>query len=78
MMAIKKTASVKKATRTAKPKATAAAGGNGAAAAVAPALDLEEAIRMRAYELYETGGRVYGRALDDWLTAEAEVLSHTR
>lgn len=33
----------------------------------------EEAIRERAYELYEQRGRLDGHALDDWLTAEAEV-----
>ena len=33
----------------------------------------EEAIRARAYELYEQRGRVDGHALDDWLTAEAEL-----
>ncbi len=33
----------------------------------------EELIRRRAFELYERNGRVDGHALDDWLTAEAEV-----
>ncbi len=33
----------------------------------------EEAIRERAYELYEQRGRLDGHALDDWLAAEAEV-----
>jgi hypothetical protein len=33
----------------------------------------EEAIRERAYELYEQRGRLDGHALDDWLTAEAEM-----
>jgi len=33
----------------------------------------EEAIRERAYELYEQRGRLDGHALDDWLTAKAEV-----
>jgi len=37
--------------------------------------ELEEQIRRRAYELYEQRGRVDGHALDDWLQAEAEVLS---
>jgi hypothetical protein len=35
---------------------------------------LEHAIRLRAYELYAERGRAEGRALDDWLTAEAELL----
>ena len=34
----------------------------------------EEKIRLRAYELYEERGRVYGFALGDWLQAEAEIL----
>lgn len=33
----------------------------------------EEAIRKRAYELYEQRGRLDGHAVDDWLTAEAEL-----
>jgi hypothetical protein len=33
----------------------------------------EEAIRQRAYELYEQRGRLDGHAVDDWLTAEAEL-----
>ncbi|ODV07341.1 MAG: hypothetical protein ABT20_12420 [Rubrivivax sp. SCN 70-15] len=33
----------------------------------------EVLVRRRAYELYERNGRVDGRALDDWLSAEAEV-----
>ncbi len=37
--------------------------------------ELEDEIRRRAYELYEQRGRVDGYDLDDWLQAEAEVLS---
>ncbi len=37
--------------------------------------DLEQAIRSRAYQLYEDRGRQDGFAQDDWLKAEAEVLS---
>jgi hypothetical protein len=33
----------------------------------------EEAIRQRAYELYEQRGRMDGHAVEDWLTAEAEL-----
>ncbi len=40
-----------------------------------PALDLEQAIRSRAYELYVQRGRQDGHAQEDWLRAEAEVLS---
>lgn len=35
--------------------------------------DLQEQIRLRAYELYEQRGRGDGRDLDDWLQAESEV-----
>lgn len=34
---------------------------------------LEERIRQRAYELYETRGREEGHELDDWLRAESEL-----
>jgi hypothetical protein len=36
-------------------------------------VDLEAAIRARAYELYEKRGRLDGSAQDDWLQAESEV-----
>jgi hypothetical protein len=35
--------------------------------------ELEETIRIRAYELYEERGKRDGQALDDWLRAEAEL-----
>ena len=35
----------------------------------------EDLIRRRAYALYERNGCVDGRAMDDWLTAEAELGS---
>ena len=35
---------------------------------------IEEKIRIRAYELFQKRGAEHGRALDDWLQAEAEVL----
>jgi len=35
--------------------------------------EMEERIRVRAYELYEKGGRRDGSALADWLQAEAEL-----
>ncbi|MGH9685944.1 MAG: DUF2934 domain-containing protein [Candidatus Acidiferrales bacterium] len=34
---------------------------------------LEERIKSRAYELYERRGKTPGRALEDWLQAEAEL-----
>ena len=35
---------------------------------------LENKIRLRARQFYEERGRADGRALEDWLKAEAEVL----
>ena len=35
---------------------------------------LEKKIRLRARQLYEQRGQTEGRALDDWVTAESEVL----
>jgi Protein of unknown function (DUF2934) len=34
---------------------------------------LQDQIRLRAHELYESRGRQDGQALDDWLQAEAEL-----
>jgi predicted ribonuclease toxin of YeeF-YezG toxin-antitoxin module len=51
-----------------------------AKATVAPAqqvsvsTDFQEAIRSRAYSIYEQRGREHGHDLDDWLIAEAEVV----
>ena len=51
------------------------------AAPVAPVLaasvdnDLEQEIRIRAYEIFEQRGGEPGRELEDWLQAEAEVLA---
>ena len=39
--------------------------------------NLEEAIRYRAYEIYEGRGRQDGRDLEDWLQAEAEINGST-
>jgi hypothetical protein len=35
--------------------------------------ELEERIRLRAYEIYEQRGRAHGHDLDDWLQAQAEL-----
>ncbi len=35
---------------------------------------LERKIRLRARQLYENRGEQDGRALDDWVQAESEVL----
>jgi hypothetical protein len=37
--------------------------------------DAAEAIRVRAYELWEKRGRPHGGDVEDWLEAEAEILS---
>ena len=37
-------------------------------------LAFTEAVRSRAYELYESRGREDGHDLDDWLLAEQQVL----
>ncbi len=34
---------------------------------------VEHEIRLRAYEIFEERGGTEGRALEDWLQAEAEV-----
>jgi hypothetical protein len=39
-----------------------------------PATNREEAIRLRAYKIYEQRGREHGHDLDDWLIAEAQVV----
>ena len=36
-------------------------------------VELEDAIRRRAYEIYVQRGRADGFELDDWVQAEAEV-----
>ena len=40
--------------------------------------DVEERIRLRAYELYEQRGRTDGNDLEDWLQAKAEVTGKSR
>jgi hypothetical protein len=43
-------------------------------------IDLQEAVRRRAYEIYQKRGGQDGFELEDWFQAEAEVLNtqHTR
>jgi hypothetical protein len=38
---------------------------------------VERKIQLRAYEMYEQRGRADGRALDDWLQAEDEILGQS-
>ena len=37
--------------------------------------DLQEQVRLRAYEIYEKRGREDGHALEDWLQAQSEILA---
>ena len=41
---------------------------------VSVSTDSQEAIRSRAYSIYEQRGREHGHDLDDWLIAEAEIV----
>jgi hypothetical protein len=38
------------------------------------AQELEQAIRRRAQEIYESGGKAPGHEVENWLRAEAEVM----
>jgi len=44
-------------------------------AVLTPQVINEEAIRVRAYQLWERRGHPYGSAMEDWLQAETEVVS---
>jgi len=37
--------------------------------------DLEQQIRLRAYQLYEERGREEGHEIEDWLRAQAEMTN---
>ena len=39
---------------------------------------VEQEIRMRAYEIYESRGKIEGHALEDWLQAQADVQQRSR
>ena len=39
-----------------------------------PALEINDLIARRAYELFESGGFTHGHAHEDWLRAESEIL----
>lgn len=41
-------------------------------------VDLQDAIRERAYEIYEGRGGQHGADLEDWVRAEREVLERFR
>jgi len=39
-------------------------------------IDIQDAIRTRAYGFYEERGFSHGHDFEDWLRAENEVMSH--
>ena len=39
-----------------------------------PAVDIDERIRQRAFELFQLRGCQDGHDLDDWMQAEAEIM----
>lgn len=41
-------------------------------------VDLQDAIRERAYEIYEQRGGQHGADLEDWVRAEREVIERFR
>jgi hypothetical protein len=48
------------------------------ATAISEPLPFQDEIRERAYQLYEDRGREDGRAQQDWLKAEHQVLNQHR
>lgn len=78
-MAVTKRTRKPKAERTTQPKSEAKT--TTAAQAPAPAkittrtVDISEAIRFRAYQIFEQRGYAHGADLEDWLRAESEVLA---
>ncbi|HEV2467936.1 MAG TPA: DUF2934 domain-containing protein [Candidatus Sulfotelmatobacter sp.] len=42
-----------------------------------PSLDLQEAIRRRAEEIYIRNGRISGRDVENWAQAESEIRAET-
>lgn len=45
---------------------------------VSTPVEVEEAVRCRAYEFYEQRGYVDGHDIEDWLLAEQEVAGKLR
>jgi hypothetical protein len=61
--------------RTRKPKlVTSSAKAGAAPGEMVPVTNIEEAVRLRAYKIYEQHGREHGHDLEDWLTAKAEIV----
>jgi HSP20 family protein len=40
--------------------------------------EMQEAISRRAFDLFEKGGRIFGRDLENWFKAESELLHPVR
>ncbi len=70
------TATAEKKVSTRRKKSEVPVNGNGEVHAQQTVV-LEEQIRVRAYELYESRGRQDGAHESDWFTAEAELRSRT-
>ncbi len=73
-------ATAKKPRTPSKKKASEAVPSNGNTAEVkakvtTQAVSLEDAIRVRAYQLFEERGYRHGQDMEDWLRAESEVLN---
>jgi hypothetical protein len=65
--------------RTRKPKtATSSPKATVAPVERVPATYIEEAIRLRAYKIYERRGCEHGHDLEDWLMAEADVVGKAK
>jgi hypothetical protein len=71
-----------KRTRTKKPAETKAETPSKPASSVTTVttrtVDLQDAIRHRAYEYYQQRGGQHGSDFEDWVRAEREVLEHFR
>jgi len=59
------------------PNAAVASKGSPAKVVMMPNTPSQDAIRERAYELYEGRGREPGQEEQDWLRAEQEIVERT-
>ena len=67
-----------KASKQPKPKTIVSSESTLPRTTVVPDTAVQDQIRERAYQLYESGGRQDGRAHHDWFTAEHQILSQRR
>jgi hypothetical protein len=75
-MAIVKRARTKKNPETSEPAPSKPV--SSVASVTTRSVDLQEAVRERAYELYQQRGGQHGTDLEDWIRAEKEVLERFR